>query len=280
MGGKILKIIEKHMENMNGQLDGMKVRYGEIMQDLEAEKEAILLRIKYGEQEAAIRQRIKDLSHLATTPQQKKDLEIAIRQIAALEKQEEAVKRLKALYKSLGQTIEDGLVNAIEAAINGTKTLGEVARSVFRELQRSLIRYSVNSLMRGLFSFNPGAGPDGFSRTDFMSGGYTAQQANVVQSGGFLETTIDGSNADGGPVRGGGTYLVGERGPELFSPSVSGMITPNHMLGGSTNIVVNVDASGSSVEGDEQSGRELGRMISVAIQSELIKQKRPGGLLV
>ena len=48
---------------------------------------------------------------------------------------------------------------------------------------------------------------------------------------------------------------------------------------GSTNIVVNVDASGSSVEGDEEQGRELGRMISVAIQSELIKQKRPGGLL-
>ena len=75
--------------------------------------------------------------------------------------------------------------------------------------------------------------------------------------------------------------MVGERGPELFTPGVSGMITPNHELGsgGSTNIVVNVDASGSSVEGDEENGRELGRMISVAIQSELIKQKRPGGLL-
>ncbi len=85
--------------------------------------------------------------------------------------------------------------------------------------------------------------------------------------------------AEGGRVTGGKPYIVGERGPELFSPGVSGNITPNHALGGSTNIVVNVDASGSSVEGDEQQGRELGRMISVAIQSELIKQKRPGGLL-
>ena len=57
------------------------------------------------------------------------------------------------------------------------------------------------------------------------------------------------------------------------------MITPNSALGGSTNIVVNVDASGSSVEGNEQDGRELGRLISAAIQSELITQKRPGGLL-
>ena len=90
---------------------------------------------------------------------------------------------------------------------------------------------------------------------------------------------INGAMADGGRVRGGGTYLVGERGAELFTPGVSGTITPNESLGGSTNIVVNVDASGSSVEGDEEQGRELGRMISVAIQSELIKQKRPGGLL-
>ena len=65
----------------------------------------------------------------------------------------------------------------------------------------------------------------------------------------------------------------------MFTPGVSGMITPNHALGGTTNVVVNVDASGSNVEGDEEQGRELGRIISAAIQSELIKQKRPGGML-
>ena len=43
---------------------------------------------------------------------------------------------------------------------------------------------------------------------------------------------------------GGRSYIVGERGPELFSPGVSGMITPNHAFGGTTSVVVNVDASG------------------------------------
>ena len=85
--------------------------------------------------------------------------------------------------------------------------------------------------------------------------------------------------AAGGPVKGGSGYLVGERGPEMFTPGVSGMITPNHALGGTTNVVVNVDASGSSVEGDEEQGRELGRLISAAVQSEIIQQKRPGGIL-
>jgi hypothetical protein len=89
--------------------------------------------------------------------------------------------------------------------------------------------------------------------------------------------------ANGGPVGYKNPYIVGERGPELFVPNQSGNIIPNHDLagigGGSTNIVVNVDASGSSIEGDEEQGRELGRLISVAVQSEIVQQKRPGGLL-
>ena len=127
----------------------------------------------------------------------------------------------------------------------------------------------------GLFSNMFG----GFSVTGGRS--LTTASGTNIGTAGFMPSNpiFRGAKAEGGPVKGGGSYLVGERGPEMFTPGVSGMVTPNHALGGSTNIVVNVDASGSSVEGDEEQGRELGRMISVAIQSELIKQKRPGGML-
>ena len=37
--------------------------------------------------------------------------------------------------------------------------------------------------------------------------------------------------ANGGPVSGGNPYVIGERGPELFVPSVSGAIVPNNMIG-------------------------------------------------
>ena len=155
-----------------------------------------------------------------------------------------SLEKTKALYDSIANSIETGIVDAIEGAIQGTKTLGDVARSVFTQIQRSLIQFGVNAFLGGL----PGVGR--FFR------------------------------ADGGPVSRGKSYIVGERGPEMFTPGSTGMITPNHELGGSsTNVVVNVDASGSSVEGDEQRGRELGRLISVAVQSELLEQKRPGGLL-
>ena len=47
--------------------------------------------------------------------------------------------------------------------------------------------------------------------------------------------------AMGGPVNLGGSYIVGESGPELFTPSSSGNITPNHAMGGGSTITVNVN---------------------------------------
>jgi hypothetical protein len=50
----------------------------------------------------------------------------------------------------------------------------------------------------------------------------------------------------GGPVTGGSSYIVGERGPEVFTPSGSGMITPNNALtgkSGQTAITFNINAT-------------------------------------
>jgi len=89
-----------------------------------------------------------------------------------------------------------------------------------------------------------------------------------------------GFAADGGPVSAGRPYIVGERGPEMFVPRSTGSIYPNDAMGmGGANIVVNVDASGSSVQGNQPDAAALGRAIGAAVQAELIKQKRPGGLL-
>jgi hypothetical protein len=77
---------------------------------------------------------------------------------------------------------------------------------------------------------------------------YATYLARGAEYGGISEfdaltlAGISGTRANGGPVMGGGTYLVGERGPELFTPGTSGNITPNNALGGgSTSITVNVN---------------------------------------
>lgn len=46
--------------------------------------------------------------------------------------------------------------------------------------------------------------------------------------------------AAGGPVSGGSSYLVGEKGPEIFSPKVNGDIIPNRQLSGGRNIIINI----------------------------------------
>ena len=150
--------------------------------------------------------------------------------------------------EKLKQTLVTDLGNGIKELIRGTSTLNDVMRNVLDKMIDAALNMAIFGNAGG--SFMPGLG--------------------------LLGSIF---KAEGGPVKRGGSFIVGERGPELFTPGVSGMITPNHALGGSTNVVVNVDASGSNVEGDEQGGRELGRAISAAVQSEILNQKRPGGLL-
>ena len=45
------------------------------------------------------------------------------------------------------------------------------------------------------------------------------------------------------------------------------------------NINISVDASGTSVEGDDASANQLGELIAAAVQTEIINQQMSGGLL-
>ena len=182
------------------------------------------------------------------------------------------------MVTTTADTIGSAFEESFKGIVKGSMTAQEALRNLFMrtadaflDMAAQMIAKQIQMKILGI-GLNFISGVKGGGETDVFKGkGFTAAEPG--------EVTMADFRANGGPVKSGRGYIVGERGPELFSPGVSGMITPNEMLGGSTNIVVNVDASGSSVEGDEEQGRELGRMISVAIQSELIKQKRPGGLL-
>lgn len=68
---------------------------------------------------------------------------------------------------------------------------------------------------------------------------------------GVIDSVFGGGRAAGGPVSAGTTYLVGEKGPELFKPSTSGTIVPNNAMGGSgttINLTVNgaIDPEGTA----------------------------------
>lgn len=48
---------------------------------------------------------------------------------------------------------------------------------------------------------------------------------------GSLGSLFGGFRAEGGGVARGRSYIVGENGPELYTPGANGFVTPNHMLG-------------------------------------------------
>ena len=188
---------------------------------------------------------------------QMRDVEAIVEKNQALQQQQTQAEQLKAVYSDIGMSIKSGVVDAIQGAINGTKSLGEAAADILNNIAAKLLDVAINMALFGAMS---GTGTGGG-----LLGGLFKPPGKAL----------------GGPVAGGSTYMVGERGPELFTPSRSGSIIPNNELGGgsSTSVVVNVDASGSSVQGDQAQGRQLGVAISAAVQAELVKQKRPGGLL-
>ena len=87
--------------------------------------------------------------------------------------------------------------------------------------------------------------------------------------------------ASGGRPPVGKPSLVGERGPELFVPRQAGTIVPNDQLGGGSNATVNVtvNATESNVSASGGEAKQLGLAIASAVQQQLVKERRPGGLL-
>ena len=70
--------------------------------------------------------------------------------------------------------------------------------------------------------------------------------------------------------------------PEAYVPLPDGRRIPVAMQGGGgggTTVNVNVDAKGTSVQGNAGQGEALARAVAQAVQAELIRQKRPGGLI-
>lgn len=163
--------------------------------------------------------------------------------------------------------VRDGISNAI------TKRLG-IKDPFLSGLLDLFIQDQIMKPLAAALSSKSGGGIGGFLGT----------------IGGFL--SLSGARANGGPVASGGTYLVGERGPELLKMGGSpGVVVPNHALkgGGSTTIVVQqtvqVDARNSvNPDGFERrilslSGQQAQQAAKVAVQSTpayLAKQRRFG----
>jgi tape measure domain-containing protein len=185
--------------------------------------------------------------------EQQKNIAEALKK--AQEAEAERAKKLAGRYQGIADTLADGVVDALKGAVMGTESLAESASNLLNNLANDLLKVARNMMFFG------------------------NMDGNLSKGAGLLGNLFGGFLADGGRATAGRSFVVGERGPELFVPRTSGTVVPNHAMGGTTNVVVNVDAKGTAAQGDDGRSDQLGRLIGAAVQAELIKQKRPGGLL-
>ena len=223
---------------------------GNLIQSLGDELDLVKAQGNGTEEQVRQQQRIDELVRKTNDEGMRPMIESYVKQIDKQKQLNAAAAEMDKIYEGIGMSIKDGVVNSIQAAVDGTKSLAEVASNTLKNIANQLLNIGVNF---GLFGVPFGTG-----------------------SGGGL---LGGFFANGGRPPVGKPSVVGERGPELFVPRSSGTIVPNNAMGGSTNVVVNVDAKGTAAQGDDAQAGQLGRLIGAAVQAELIKQKRPGGLL-
>ena len=94
-----------------------------------------------------------------------------------------------------------------------------------------------------------------------------------------MGTAMAGARAMGGSVTGGGSYMVGENGPEVVTMGGSGVVTPSSVGGGGMSVVINdqtTTSTGHDVQTQETTGPEGQRQMQVTIRDTVRRQVMQG----
>jgi len=176
------------------------------------------------------------------------------------------------LYKQVGKTIQQSVGSAIEGLIFSTQSLGESLSNFAKSLASMFLQFGIKTAFSAL-----GEGGGFLGKLFGSANGNVFAENKIVPFayGGIVDkpTLFPMANGMG---------LMGEAGPEAIMPlrrNSSGRLGVEAAGTGFGSVVVNVDATGSSVQGSQPNSAQLGKAIGAAVQAELIKQKRPGGLL-
>ena len=205
------------------------------------------------------------------------------------------VDQLGTMREAASSLATDGLNKVgdsiIELATTGATNFRAFAVDIIKMTMKMIIQQFVLKTIMSALGFTGSSGGSGIPAIsgDFYKsmpiGNFTpSANGNVFGANGIVPF------AKGGIVNSPtifpfakGIGLMGEAGPEAIMPLRRG---PNGRLGveaanggGGTTINVSVDAKGSSVQGDSGKGNQLARVIAAAVQEEMVKQKRPGGIL-
>tara|TARA_Y100000361_G_scaffold67187_1_gene59086 strand:- start:8380 stop:11493 length:3114 start_codon:yes stop_codon:yes gene_type:complete len=222
--------------------------------------------------------------------------ELIEEQKKALQELLDPLKQVKKAADAIGEAFKKSFRGIIDGSMSGRQALASFFQSVAdhfadmaAEIAAEAIKLAALQFVKFIIgSFVGGGGGGGSTGPNVDAiGAYMNANGNVFAKnkivpyamGGIVNKPTLFQYANGGSGRFG---LMGEAGPEAIMPlrrGANGKLGVEASGAGVGNITVNVDASGSSVEGDASEAAQLGKMLGAAVQAELVKQKRPGGLL-
>lgn len=178
--------------------------------------------------------------------------------------------KLKEFYdssKTYQEAFADGLVGGLESmedafvqfAQTGKLSFSDMANSIIADLVRIAVRSQITAPLANFLG-----GIDWGSM--FGNSGYTS----------YTDGWLSGARANGGQVSSNESYLVGEKGPEIFTPSTSGAIIPNNKLssgGSSSGVVLNIEnnsgipITADSIKSKNDNGQEVISIIMSAVST-------------
>ena len=146
-------------------------------------------------------------------------------------------------WEDVSKTLPDTLARGLLEGKNALESFKNVFNQILDDIALAIIKKNITQPLvdgiSGMFS----AGASSAGGSSFFS-----------DIGSSIMGFFGGGKANGGPVIKGRSYLVGERGPEMFMPKTNGQIVPNEALnsdGGGTTVQFVLNAI------DTQTGTEF-----------------------
>ena len=205
----------------------------------------------------------------------------------ALTKQKEAAQELKALYADIGMSIKEGVVGAIQGAIDGTKSLQQVATDLLNSIANRLLDVAVNMALFGVMSgTGTGGGLLGSLFKNAKGNAYAQNGIVPFAMGGIVNKPTLFKFANGGA---GNLGLMGEAGPEAIIPlkrgsdGKLGVVASGSEGGGGGGVVsvgeinITVQNTGETLSPGAQ--KQIAGQVQGIVLATLANERRSGGML-
>ena len=209
------------------------------------------------------------------------------------------LQQITGAAQAMGTAFAESFKGVVDGSMTGTEALRGFFQSIAdyfsnmaAEIAAEAIKLAALEFVKFIISSFASSGGGGTSEFGTAPTGKTfavspSANGNVFDQNKIVPYAMGGvvakptlfQFANGGAGRLG---LMGEAGPEAILPlkrGADGKLGVEAQGGGVGNIVVNVDAKGTSTQGNAPNANMLGKLIGNAVQAELVKQRRPGGIL-